>query len=254
MGTTIGPSSAWSWIPGSRYARPGKTAAEKGRIANDRQPSRLDDGAPLRHVPPSDRRHPRATSMGSPQQMKLVRYGAEGREKPGLVDADGRVRDISAIVDDIDGYALSPKMLARIARAKVASLPLVPGKPRLGSCVAWPVNFIGIGSELHGPRGRDRHGPAEGAGDLPEGLELRLRRERPDHPAEGGREARLGGRGWHRHRHTRPLRQRARRDGPCRGLLPCQRPLRARRSARPRRHLDQGQERTRRSARSGRGW
>ena len=77
--------------------------------------------------------------------MKLVRYGAEGREKPGLVDEDGRIRDISAIVDDIDGHALSPRMLARLARAKVASLPLVRGKPRLGSCIAWPVNFIGIG-------------------------------------------------------------------------------------------------------------
>ena len=78
--------------------------------------------------------------------MKLVRYGAEGREKPGLVDGDGRVRDLSGIVDDIDGDALSPKMLARIARAKVANLPLVRGKnPRLGSCIARPINFIGIG-------------------------------------------------------------------------------------------------------------
>ena len=77
--------------------------------------------------------------------MKLVRYGAEGREKPGLVDEDGRVRDLSAIVGDIDGEALAPKMLARIASAKVAKLPLVRGKPRLGSCVARPVNFIGIG-------------------------------------------------------------------------------------------------------------
>ena len=77
--------------------------------------------------------------------MKLVRYGAEGREKPGLVDDDGRIRDISTIVDDIDGGALAPKMLARIARAKVASLPLVRGRPRLGSCIARPANFIGIG-------------------------------------------------------------------------------------------------------------
>ena len=77
--------------------------------------------------------------------MKLVRYGAEGREKPGLIDEDGRVRDLSAIVADIDGRALSPKMLARIAKAKPAKLPLVRGRPRLGSCVARPVNFIGIG-------------------------------------------------------------------------------------------------------------
>ena len=77
--------------------------------------------------------------------MKLVRYGAEGREKPGLIDEDGHVRDLSAIVADIDGHALSPKMLARIAKAKPAKLPLVRGRPRLGSCVARPVNFIGIG-------------------------------------------------------------------------------------------------------------
>ena len=77
--------------------------------------------------------------------MKLVRYGAEGREKPGLVDEDGRVRDLSEIVDDIDGLALSPKMLARIARARPSKLPLVRGRPRLGSCIARPVNFIGIG-------------------------------------------------------------------------------------------------------------
>lgn len=77
--------------------------------------------------------------------MKLVRYGAEGREKPGLVDDDGRIRDLSGIVADIDGTALSPKMLARIARAKPAKLPLVRGRPRLGSCVARPVNFMAIG-------------------------------------------------------------------------------------------------------------
>ena len=77
--------------------------------------------------------------------MKLVRYGAEGREKPGLVDDDGRVRDLSGLVNDIDGAALAPRMLARIARAKPASLPLVRGKPRLGSCIARPINFLAIG-------------------------------------------------------------------------------------------------------------
>jgi 2,4-diketo-3-deoxy-L-fuconate hydrolase len=77
--------------------------------------------------------------------MKLVRYGAEGREKPGLIDDDGRVRDLSHIVGDIDGDALSPKMLARIGRARLSTLPLVRGRPRLGSCVARPVNFVAIG-------------------------------------------------------------------------------------------------------------
>ena len=75
--------------------------------------------------------------------MKLVRWGDEGREKPGLIDADGRVRDVSGHVADIDGAALAPDVLARLASA--TDLPLVPGTPRLGSCVARPVNFIGIG-------------------------------------------------------------------------------------------------------------
>ena len=77
--------------------------------------------------------------------MKLVRYGSEGREKPGLVDDEGRVRDLSGIVGDIDGGALSPKMLARIERTRIARLPLVRGRPRLGSCIATPTNFIAIG-------------------------------------------------------------------------------------------------------------
>ncbi len=77
--------------------------------------------------------------------MKLVRYGREGREKPGLVDQDGRIRDLSALVADIDGAALSPKMLTRLAKARLSSLPVVRGRPRLGSCVARPVNFIAIG-------------------------------------------------------------------------------------------------------------
>ena len=77
--------------------------------------------------------------------MKLVRYGPEGREKPGLVDEDGRIRDLSGIVADIDGNGLSPKSLAKIARAKPSKLPLVRGRPRLGSCVARPINFVAIG-------------------------------------------------------------------------------------------------------------
>jgi 2-keto-4-pentenoate hydratase/2-oxohepta-3-ene-1,7-dioic acid hydratase in catechol pathway len=77
--------------------------------------------------------------------MKLVRYGKEGREKPGLVDPDGKIRDLSHIVADIDGAALSPKMLARLAKTRMSTLPVVRGRPRLGSCVARPVNFIAIG-------------------------------------------------------------------------------------------------------------
>lgn len=77
--------------------------------------------------------------------MKLVRYGAAGREKPGIIDADGRIRDLSAVVADIDGATLSPKTLTKLAKLKLDKLPAVRGTPRLGACVARPGNFIAIG-------------------------------------------------------------------------------------------------------------
>jgi 2,4-diketo-3-deoxy-L-fuconate hydrolase len=77
--------------------------------------------------------------------MKLVRYGKPGKEKPGLVDADGRIRNLSEIIRDLDGPHLSPKQLAKIAKIKPGKLPLVRGKPRLGPCVAGVGNFIAVG-------------------------------------------------------------------------------------------------------------
>ena len=77
--------------------------------------------------------------------MKLVRFGPAGREKPGIIDAKGKIRDLSKIVKDIDGEALSPAGLAKIKKAKIDKLPLVKGNPRLGACVARPSNFIAIG-------------------------------------------------------------------------------------------------------------
>ena len=64
--------------------------------------------------------------------MKLVRYGKTGKEKPGLVDADNRIRDLSEYVDDIAGDALSPKSLSKLRKLKPESLPLVRGAPRIG--------------------------------------------------------------------------------------------------------------------------
>ncbi len=77
--------------------------------------------------------------------MKLVRFGAPGREKPGMLDAQGRVRDLSKVVPDIAGAALSPSGLAKLRKLKPEKLPLVRGTPRLGACVGDVGNFIAIG-------------------------------------------------------------------------------------------------------------
>ena len=77
--------------------------------------------------------------------MKLVRYGPPGREKPGLIDADGALRDLSRKVKDIDGATLSPSGLAALKKLDTRRLPAVKGKPRLGPCVAMPSKFVAIG-------------------------------------------------------------------------------------------------------------
>ncbi len=77
--------------------------------------------------------------------MKLVRFGPPGREKPGIVDSKGQIRDLTKIVPDIAGEALAPAGLAKIKKAKIEKLPLVKGKPRLGPCVGKVRNYIGIG-------------------------------------------------------------------------------------------------------------
>ena len=77
--------------------------------------------------------------------MKLVRFGAAGREKPGMLDAQGRIRDLSKIVPDITGGVLSSSGLAKLRKLKADKLPLVRGTPRLGPCVGGIGNFIAIG-------------------------------------------------------------------------------------------------------------
>ncbi len=77
--------------------------------------------------------------------MKLVRYGPAGKEKPGLIDADGKLRDLSKKIKDIDGTTLAPAVLATLKKLDTKKLPLVKGKPRLGSCVAKPSQFVAIG-------------------------------------------------------------------------------------------------------------
>ena len=77
--------------------------------------------------------------------MKLVRYGAPGREKPGILDGQGRIRDLSGVVPDIAGETLSPRGLAKIRKAKLDKLPLVRGGARLGPCVGHVGNYVAIG-------------------------------------------------------------------------------------------------------------
>ena len=77
--------------------------------------------------------------------MKLVRYGPPGREKPGLIDADGVLRDLSRKVDDIDAAALAPVSLSGLRKLDTRRLPAVKGRPRLGPCIATPPKFVAIG-------------------------------------------------------------------------------------------------------------
>ncbi|TIS60261.1 fumarylacetoacetate hydrolase family protein [Mesorhizobium sp.] len=77
--------------------------------------------------------------------MKLLRYGEAGSERPGLLDADGTIRDLSAHVADIAGKALDPASLQALSKLDPKSLPAVSGKPRIGACVAGTGKFICIG-------------------------------------------------------------------------------------------------------------
>jgi len=77
--------------------------------------------------------------------MKLVRYGAIGQEKPGLIDKSGQLRDLSAQLKDFSGDAFSPASLAKIAALDPASLPAVSGTPRIGAPVGGLPKYIAIG-------------------------------------------------------------------------------------------------------------
>ena len=77
--------------------------------------------------------------------MKLLRYGPHGQEKPGMLDASGTIRDLSGVIPDLSGDALSSAGLAKLAALDPASLPAVPGSPRIGPPVAGLRNFVCIG-------------------------------------------------------------------------------------------------------------
>ena len=77
--------------------------------------------------------------------MKLVRYGHPGKEKPGLIDAAGKLRDLSSVLPDLGPAQLSDAQLAKLLKLKTDKLPLVRGKPRMGCPVAGVGKFIAIG-------------------------------------------------------------------------------------------------------------
>ena len=83
--------------------------------------------------------------------MKLVRYGSLGEEKPGILDRDGQIRDLSSHIADIDGAALAPDSLAKLANLDVEQLQVVSGSPRLGAPVAGigKLVCIGLNYRLH---------------------------------------------------------------------------------------------------------
>lgn len=77
--------------------------------------------------------------------MKLLRFGEPGKEKPGCIDENGCIRDLSACVDDINGDALLPDALATLGAIDISTLPIVDTNPRLGPCVAQPGKMMCIG-------------------------------------------------------------------------------------------------------------
>ncbi len=77
--------------------------------------------------------------------MKLLRFGAAGEEKPGLIDAQGRVRDLSSVVPDINGDLLNDRAIAGLAAVDTSSLPVVAEGARLGPCVANVGKFVCVG-------------------------------------------------------------------------------------------------------------
>ena len=77
--------------------------------------------------------------------MKLLRFGPKGREKPGIVDKDGVIRDLSGVVDDITPATLAAGAIAKIKKVKPETLPAAPKRARIGACVGDVRNFIAIG-------------------------------------------------------------------------------------------------------------
>ena len=110
--------------------------------------------------------------------MKLLRYGPPGAERPGLLASDGTIRSLDSLVRDIDWYALSDASLRIIASVEPSTLPRVEGNPRIGPCVARPVNFVCIGLNYADHAAETGQPDPEGADRIPEVAQRLLRPER----------------------------------------------------------------------------
>ncbi len=132
--------------------------------------------------------------------MKLVRYGPAGKEKPGLIDADGKLRDLSRKVKDIDAAALAPAKLRELAKLDPKKLPLVKGRPRLGACVATPSKFVAIGLNFTDHAKETGSPDPRASGRVLQVADLHRRPQRQRDGPEGLDPARLGSRARHRDR------------------------------------------------------
>ncbi|EFO34200.1 fumarylacetoacetate hydrolase domain-containing protein 2 [Roseibium sp. TrichSKD4] len=92
--------------------------------------------------------------------MKLVRFGNQGAEKPGALDENGQIRDLSSLIDELSGAALDPTSLKQLASTDLSTLPLAPENSRLGPCVAGTGKFVCIGLNF-------ADHAAEGGWDIP---------------------------------------------------------------------------------------
>ncbi len=116
------------------------------------------------------------SSVLNAAELKLLRYGPLGEEKPGLVDAQGRIHDLSAHIDDIGPATLSDAALEEIAQIPLSELPLVQGDPRIGVPVTGTGKIVRHRIQLRQSRGRNGGRAAHGASGFHEG---HLRPNRP---------------------------------------------------------------------------
>ena len=175
--------------------------------------------------------------------MKLLRYGPAGQEKPGLLDSNNQIRDLSGIVPDIAGRRLLPDALDRLRRLDPATLPVVNGTPRIGPCVGQVGKFICVGLNY------SDHA-AESGMAVPNEPILFMKAtssivgpRRRHRAAARVAEDRLGSRARRRDRQAGEVRQRSRCPGARCRLLRRPRRLGARVSARGHGAVGQGQER-----------